>query len=148
MERKIHKKIIPIPDGERTFAYQEEPTRTVLVLRGHPPFRRGKEPYLNDEQDKISGYELRIENHTQNCLLVTLSKIRSDIREQRIENGEAIIRENFQFGISFAELVNKIFAGENVLEYQTTESLPDAIKTKMKTVYDDIEQSFAARKKQ
>src|SRR6185369_765136 len=113
-EHKIKGKIIPI--GEKTYAYQDEPVQAVVVLKGRIPRQRGKQEYLNDEKDKIDKYELKIENHTANSLIVTLSKFRTDIVEQRKENGEAIKIEHFQFGISFAELVNKIFEGQEVLE--------------------------------
>jgi len=134
MKRKNFKKIIPI--GKRDYCYQEEPVNTVLVLRGRIPRRGGTKPYLNDEQHRISSYELRIENHTQNSLTVTLSKYRDDIVEQRKIAGRAIIKENYQFGISFAELVNKIFEGQDVLDYETEEHFPESVKTAMRIAYD------------
>lgn len=130
---KKFEKIIPV--GEKTFAYQCENVDPILVLKGSLPFRSGREPYENEEKDKVSGYELRIHKHTSNSIVIELRKYRSDVVTQRIAHGKAINYVSYIFTTDFAFLVNQIFKNVEVNEYHDREAFPVQVQELMKTVY-------------
>lgn len=135
VEHKKFEKIIPV--GKKDFAYQCENVDTICAIRGSIPRGGGVQGYLNDEKDRIKGYELRIQKFTGNSLTVTLTKFRSDIRKQRERQGYAITEEKYQIGMDFAELVNQIFRGKEAMELFTEEHFPPEVCKEMKRAYKD-----------
>jgi hypothetical protein len=95
----------PIPIGKQKFAYQCENISLVPVIdsiniRGWVPFKGGKEPYPNEERDKIDSYDLRIGRFTGNSMEIILTKTFKDRS-----------REVYLTNVSFSDLVNRIFTG-------------------------------------
>lgn len=93
----------PIPIGLQKFAYQcepitMEPIHGAISIRGYKPSPAGKEPYPNEEKDKVAYYDLKIERFTGNA--ITLSLIKSFI-----DGSEEI----FLTTVSFSDLANRLF---------------------------------------
>ena len=93
----------PIPIGKQKFAYQcenvsFEPVAGKINIRAWIPSGRGKEPYPNEEQDKVAYYNLEIGRFTANAIEIIFTK--------RFKDGA---EETYLRNVSFAQLVNEIF---------------------------------------
>ena len=115
---------------DRQYAYHDENAYPGAYIRSYPSERSVDRA----ERKKYSEYEFTITKHTDNSMVVSLKKHRTDIVEQRRETGQAILCENYQTILSFGELMNRIFgAGCDV--YLEDESLPAAVMELMKAFY-------------
>lgn len=127
-----------MPDtAGREFAYEDEVvSRPMAVITAYHNSRRGRKD-LNgkerEEQERYSEYEFSIRQHTGNYLEITLRKQRRDIVEQRRTGGKVVTHDVYTRGISFAELVNLLFA--ECQHFEDTEAYPDSIHEAMKTAY-------------
>lgn len=120
--------VIPVKE-RRQYAYQSEFAYPGACIKSHPSHRDHSE-----EAKKYSDYELTIHKATDTALTISLKKTRRDIVEQRMARGAAVIEEEYQTTIDFAELVNRIFSPGCEI-YLEEEHFPDAIKEAMKNAY-------------
>ncbi|GAB3320211.1 hypothetical protein GCM10027299_13510 [Larkinella ripae] len=127
------KKVLQIiPKVKEQYAYQGESVSTVCVLTGWIDLNQKG---ANQEAEKYSSYELRIDRQTGKSVTITLLKERKDVRKQRETTGESITHDCFQITMSFAEFVNAIFKDTEPFEFNREVHYPDSIREAFKTAY-------------
>ncbi len=126
MSLKKFTQIIPI--GKQEFAYQCENVNTVCSITGRVPTSGGVQPYPNGEKDQFDKYDLRIIKFTSNALTVELVKYYSHENQmQHRKKGELIRSITYQATMSFAQLVNQIFNGVELAEYEEVTGIPKSV---------------------
>ncbi len=128
--------VIPVPEDGRKCAYEDEPIQTVLCLRGRPA--RGNHQGIGRTEDfeEFMEYELTIQRHTGNSLVVTLRKETAAKRlcRERNERGYGTKAEVYTKVMSFAQIVNALL-GPGCDRFEDVEAIPDKVKEAMKGVY-------------
>lgn len=127
-----HKGDVIAKVDDRKFAYHDEISYPGAYIKSRPSDRSTD----HVERKKYDEYEFTITKHTDNSMVVNLRKHRADIRAQRVQNGKAILHEDYNIILSFGELMNRIF-GDGCHIYLEEEHFPDEIAEHMKTVYGD-----------
>lgn len=123
---------------DREFAYEDEMvSRPMAVITAHQSWRsRGRKAPNEEERLEHERYGecvFSIHQHTGNSLIVTLRKERRDVVEQRKAGGKVVTHDVYQRGISFAEMMNLLFA--ECQHFEDAEAYPDAIHQAMKSAY-------------
>mgnify|MGYP001577499817 CR=1 FL=1 len=130
--------VISTPEAGRTYAYEDEPVRTVLELRARPPRYEHVDGVKvpSQEAEVWSEYVLTFERHTGHALVVTLRKRPSSntFVQQRNRDGAGVEAEVYTTVLSFAEIVNRLL-GPGCQRFEDREALPDKVKEVMRGVY-------------